>query len=130
MAAEKATISSALTTSSRLTASLGAVSSTPFEMFARSELLLITARVKGGFSGGPILDETGYCVGVISRTPEHERRIHDAADDLAHRYDDLGYGTAIPAHLVLQFLSDIDQGGAVFSQPMDMHCTDFEEFIE
>ena len=91
LAAEKALISS------RLTVTRGAVASTPFEIWANAELLLITARVRGGFSGGPILNESGDYVGVIFRDPTHQS--WRPFDDAIHRYDDLGYGTAIPATL-------------------------------
>jgi serine protease Do len=47
LAAEKAMISS------RLTDARGAAASTPFEIWARAELLLVTARVRGGFSAVP-----------------------------------------------------------------------------
>lgn len=122
LAAEKALISS------RLTATKGAIASKSFEIFAKSELLLITARVRGGFSGGPILNDRGNCVGLISREPSHQKE--DAYDDLINRYDDLGYGTAIPANVIKKFLMDLNEGVELDSTKLDMKYTNFKNFEE
>jgi serine protease Do len=91
LAAEKATVAA------RLEVSKGKIASSPFEIFAKSELLLISAKVRGGFSGGPVLNTRGVCVGLISRSPAIEN---------GSQSDDLGYGTAIPGHLISSFVSD------------------------
>lgn len=106
IAAERANISS------RLTATRGAVASKPSELWTRSEAFLITARVRGGFSGGPVLDSLGQCIGIISREPASY-----AAEPGAHRYDNLGYGTAIPATRLISMLQQIDDG-ALPPKPM------------
>lgn len=113
LAAEAATISS------RLTPVRGRVSSTPQELWTGTELFLITARVRGGFSGGPIFDGLGQAVGVVSREP-----LSEDSTMPGHRYDNAGYGTAIPASTVLQMLSSSDNRRAV-----DMSKVDFEAFV-
>ncbi len=87
LAVEKATISS------RITATKGIIASAPTEIFAQTELFLITAKVRGGFSGGPVMDEWGRAIGLVSRQP-----ISQNTDDRAlwDKYDNLGYGVVIP----------------------------------
>ena len=99
LAAEKAMISS------RFTAIRGAVASSAEEIFARAPLFLITARVRGGFSGGPVLNSSGHCVGVLSREPASQSTGGPGSGH--HLYDNLGYGTAIPTLLLEQLLGDI-----------------------
>lgn len=121
LAAEKAMISS------RLTAVRGSVASAPFEIWAQTELLLITARVRGGFSGGPILNENGDYVGVVARSPTHQ--VGDHLDDAIHSYDNLGYGTAIPSTVVEAFLHDVSSGTCIVAKNVEMQHTmscDFE----
>ena len=122
LAAEKALISS------RLTATRGAIASVPFEFWARTELLLITARVRGGFSGGPILNEKGDCVGVISRDPVSQSG--DRLDEAIHLYDNLGYGTAIPATLVRAFAEDAHWATNQISVEMETKGIKFATFEE
>lgn len=122
LAAEKAMISS------RLTATKGSVASAPFEIFAKSELLLITARVRGGFSGGPILNEAGDYIGLISRDPATQ--FGDELDAAIHKYDTLGYGTAIPSTLIKEFLEDSRIWRGEVSIPIDMTHTSFMNFAE
>lgn len=95
LAAEKAAISS------RITATRGTIASNPTEIFARTELFLITAKVRGGFSGGPVIDSWGAAVGIVSRQPVSQ----DAEDRaLWDRYDNLGYGVVIPTEEIDKFL--------------------------
>lgn len=99
----------------------GSVASLPTELWSNTELFLITARVRGGFSGGPILDRTGQAVGVVSREPAAE--LTDIPD--AHRYDNAGYGTAIPASSIREMYGAIDRGDA---RPLDMTDVEFVTF--
>ena len=99
LAAEKALISS------RFTAVRGTVASSADEIFARAPLFLITARVRGGFSGGPVLNSQGLCVGVVSREPASQST---GGQGNGHQlYDNLGYGTAIPAVLLEQIVGEV-----------------------
>lgn len=99
LAAEKAMISS------RFTAVRGAVASSTEEIFARSPLFLITARVRGGFSGGPVLNSHGACVGVVSREPASQSSSGPGSGH--HLYDNLGYGTAIPTALLEEIFGEV-----------------------
>lgn len=59
------------------------------------EIMLITARIRGGNSGGPIIDSNGAVVGVAFSEPDSEGN-----------YDKMGYGIAYPIELFYQMLSD------------------------
>lgn len=65
-----------------------------------TELMLLSARIKGGSSGGPVLDKKGYCVGLTVATPV-------SAQD-AERLDELGYGLALPSTVFSAVLKDSD----------------------
>lgn len=122
LAAEKAAISS------RLTATRGTVASNPFEIFAKTELLLITARVRGGFSGGPVLDNRGNYVGVVSRDSAHQHG--DSLDSAIHQYDNLGYGTVVPTDAIVPFIDELGSVDGRLARSLDMSGTDFDSFAE
>lgn len=122
LAAEKALVSS------RLTAVRGSIASTPTEIWTHADLLLITARVRGGFSGGPILNEVGDYIGLVAREPIHKEVATN--DDVSHRYDNLGYGVAIPSESIHQFLTDIAAGKSLFSEKTTKNGVSFTEFQE
>lgn len=71
LAAEAAAISA------RMTALRGRVASAPTELWSNAEMFLITARVRGGFSGGPVFDRFGQAVGVVSREPQAQTSTTD-----------------------------------------------------
>jgi len=108
--------------SGRLTVARGRVASKPAEIFSRTEMLLITARVRGGFSGGPVLDAYGQVAGMISREPMAE-----AIAGVGVKYDELGYGAAVPASAITELLDGIDSGEI---KPLDMSGVNFETFEE
>ena len=58
--------------------------------------MLITAKIKGGNSGGPIINNKGCVVGVAFGEPIYEGS-----------YDDVGYGVGMP----IQVLNDIISEG-------------------
>ncbi len=60
--------------------------------------MLITAKIRGGNSGGPIVNEEGSVVGVSCQIPNYEGDIGD--------YDDLGYGIVIPIKYLFEILSE------------------------
>ena len=78
-AAERATISSIPT--------MGNVASLADQYISRSagKLMLVTARIRGGNSGGPIIDANGAVVGVAFSRPTSKGD-----------YDEMGYGVAYP----------------------------------
>ena len=116
LAAEKASISA------RLTVTKGAIASEATELFAKTSLFLITARVRGGFSGGPVLSAAGTAVGLVSRQP-----IADAGQsgELYAQYDDLGYGIAIPSEAIIEFLTACRDGNRDIATPMDIRTIDY-----
>lgn len=88
-AAEKSTISSILTR--------GSIASLADQYLSRStrQLMLVTARIRGGNSGGPIIGSNGAVVGVAFSEPSSEGD-----------YDEMGYGVAYPIEVFYQMLND------------------------
>ena len=97
LTAEKATISSKA--EARITPTKGAIAAYGNEYLAKIEAMLITARIKGGNSGGPVINENGCLVGVACQVPDYENNDNDY-------YDDLGYGIAVPIKYALEIISD------------------------
>lgn len=88
-AAERATISSIPTR--------GAVASIAEQYLSRSagQLMLVTARIRGGNSGGPIIDSNGAVVGVAFSEPMSKGD-----------YDEMGYGIAYPIEVFYEMLKN------------------------
>jgi serine protease Do len=57
----------------------------------------MSARVKGGSSGGPVINRGGKVVGIVSASPSSD----------SEQIDKLGFGLAIPSDLIEQFLSNL-----------------------
>ncbi len=93
LTAEKATISSKA--SSRITPTKGNITAYGHEYLTKTDAMLITAKIKGGNSGGPVINQNGCLVGVACHVPAYE----EAGD-----YDNLGYGIAVPAKYVVDIL--------------------------
>lgn len=91
---EKATISSKA--SARITPTRGTIAAFGTEYLARIDAMLITARIRGGNSGGPVINSNGCLVGVACQVPNYEGEIGD--------YDDLGYGIAVPVKYVNELI--------------------------
>lgn len=111
MTKEKATVSAL--PSSRVSKSLGSVAAIADEIFAKEALFLITAKIRGGNSGGPVINADGAIVGVSTQTPLVN------TDD----YDDLGYGVAVPT----KFVREMVEGNSV---RYDKKSIEFIDFIE
>lgn len=88
-AAERAAVSSIPTK--------GAVASLAEQYISPSTgpLMLVTARIRGGNSGGPIINANGQVVGVAFAEPMSEGN-----------YDEMGYGVAYPIEVFHQMLTD------------------------
>jgi S1-C subfamily serine protease len=110
LATEKAAISA------RLTMTKGTIVSEATEMFAKTSLFLITARVRGGFSGGPVLSSVGTAVGLVSRQPISGE---NQSSELYAQYDNLGYGVAIPSEHIIEFLTACKDGNCDIAMPLD-----------
>ena len=113
LTAEKATISSKAP--SRITPTVGAIAAFGEEYLAKMEAMLITAKIKGGNSGGPVINSNGCLVGVACQVPNFEGDIGE--------YDDLGYGIAVPVKYLLEL---IDKKPIVKEIPDNF----FRDFIE
>lgn len=93
LTAEKATISSKA--ESRITPTKGTIAAFGENYLSRAELMLITAKIRGGNSGGPVINGDGSIVGIACQIPLYDDNIGD--------YDDLGYGIVVP----IKYLVDI-----------------------
>ncbi len=60
----------------------------------KQDYLLISARIKGGNSGGPVVNKRGGVVGIISQEPSEFGQV-----------DTLGFGVAVPSSIVTQWLN-------------------------
>ncbi|MBQ8760917.1 MAG: trypsin-like peptidase domain-containing protein, partial [Bacteroidales bacterium] len=107
LTAEMATISTMV--KARMTPSRGSIAATAKTIWTgEQDLLLITAKIKGGNSGGPIINNRGCVVGVAFADP--------SAKGL---YDEIGYGVGMP----IQVLEDI----IAKRQTMSVNFIDWKE---
>jgi hypothetical protein len=97
--------------SSRYTASLGQISSKAKDIWIKEKLFLITAKIKGGNSGGPVINNNGSVVGVTVNLTIGEGD-----------YDDLGYGTVIPVSFLDELISNEEE------RYLDTHSIEFKNF--
>ena len=95
-AAEKATISSIANI--RMTPTMGSIAAEGELFFPKGlpKLLLVTARIRGGNSGGPVINSEGLVVGVATGIP--------SGDGLSD--DNIGYGMAYPIQAVESMISE------------------------
>ena len=101
---EKATISAMATM--RMTATRGAIAAKEKMYYPRDcpDLLLITARIRGGNSGGPLINKYGMVVGVAVGTPAGE----------GNSDDDIGYGMGYPIDVLYDIITNGEDYHACF----------------
>ena len=94
--AERASISSMAEI--KLTPTRGAIVAEGQIYYPRNhpKMLLITARIRGGNSGGPVINESGYVVGVATGAPSGE----------GYSDDNLGYGMAYPISVLEEVIKE------------------------
>ena len=63
------------------------------------DFFLINARVKGGSSGGPVINNTGYVIGAVVKLPFDVQ-----SDSNNPRYDLMGYGMCLPSKYIKQLI--------------------------
>lgn len=83
LSTEKATVSS------RFTSTVGEIAASAEDIWIKESLFLITAKIQGGNSGGPVINKEGRIVGVSVNMSKGDGS-----------YDDLGYGTVIPMSFI------------------------------
>ena len=79
-----------------LTATTGAIAAIEQSYLTKYKLMLLTGKIKGGNSGGPVINIDGQIVGIITEAPTSEGD-----------YDKFGYGMAIPSSYLSQ-LTEIE----------------------
>lgn len=94
--AEKAAISTI--SKLRMTPTKGAITAMAPNVYTyrNTDLLLVTARIKGGNSGGPIINKRGCVIGVAFSQPHSE----------GDCYDDLGYGIGMPITVLNDIINE------------------------
>lgn len=87
---------------------LGSIVAEECSYLDHHDYLLTSARVKGGNSGGPIINESGYACGVVLQMPAREEA----------QLDELGYAVVIPPSIVEQFMAGCmaNQGGIAVNE--------------
>lgn len=86
---------------SYLKATTGSIIGAGIGYLEAQHYMLINAKVKGGNSGGPVINKRGEVVGVLVQIPL------DTVD--SSQLDTLGYGVAIPTSLINPFLHQINE---------------------
>jgi hypothetical protein len=86
-----------------ITATMGSVAAIERSYLTKYDLMLLTGKLKGGNSGGPVINESGYVVGIVTEASAPEGGI----------YDQFGYGLAMPQYYINEILKD----GKKFTDP-------------
>lgn len=76
----------------RQKASTGQVVAETGSYMSKLDFFIITARVKGGNSGSPVINKEGYVIGTVFQIPFDSQSGSDEG-----RYDIMGYGICLPS---------------------------------
>jgi serine protease Do len=87
---------------SKIKSSVGNIVGQSVSYLEGRELMLVNCKVKGGNSGGPLIDKFGYVVGIFIEIPV------DPQD--SSKLDSLGYGIATPTSEINKFFDDAGKG--------------------
>jgi serine protease Do len=99
---EATLISDIATVNAELKASNGRVVASSPSYLDQQKYFLINARVKGGNSGGPIVNHQGYVVGILVQASMSSTELQSL--------DSLGYGVATPKSEWISLLNDTKTG--------------------
>ena len=77
-----------------ITATIGSIAAIEKSYLTKYDLMLLTSKVKGGNSGGPVFNNQGYVVGVVTETPNPK----------GEGYDQFGYGLAMPQYYIEEII--------------------------
>lgn len=114
LTSEKASISGKA--EARITPTKGCITAYANEYLAKIEAMLITAKIRGGNSGGPVINQNGCLVGIACQLPNYYGEIGD--------YDDLGYGVAVPSKYLKEII--LSEKPSTYKVP-DNFWRNFEE---
>lgn len=82
-------------------ASTGQVIGADTPYMLQLDFFLINARVKGGNSGGPVINNGGQVIGVVVKLP-----FDSQSDSNNPRYDLMGYGVCLPSKYIEQLINN------------------------
>ena len=104
LTAETASVNSIFKT--KIKATVGQVVSPANSYFSDLDFFIINARVKGGNSGGPVINGHGQVIGTVVQIP-----FDNQGGSQGGRYDIMGYGVCLPS----KYLLELEQNAKCFS---------------
>lgn len=101
---EKASVNTYLNYSPN--SSLGNIVGINDSYLTKMQYFLVNARVKGGNSGGPVINEYGYVIGFVVKLPFDMEKANN--DNMPPAYDIMGYGICQSSDDVIYTISNHD----------------------
>lgn len=98
---EKASVASYVR--GRQKSSTGQIVADTGSYLSKLDFFIISARVKGGNSGCPVINNEGYVVGTVFQIPFDSKKSSDPDDA---RYDIMGYGVCLPSKYTKQLMDN------------------------
>ena len=90
--------------SNKQKATIGQVVAEADAYASKLDFFLINARVKGGNSGGPVINKEGCVIGTVVQLPFDNKGGYDSG-----RFDIMGYGICLPSKYTESILEDPDK---------------------
>jgi serine protease Do len=106
------------TVSGTLQSTTGKAVGKDWSYLGRQDLLLISARVKGGNSGGPVINKNGKIIGIVSDAPFENENL-----------DSMGYGIVTPEKTLKDVLLSI-KGSLKEIEIEEIHFEKVGEYFE